>query len=156
MTSVCSTSSNSQPGCSVADQTSAHAMTSVCSTSSKYQSTLLFHAKVCVLYVKYKLVGSSLYYLGFVLIYVFYKYTESLNLWTLSVVLLWNLQWETTAMRDQPLMRDYFCNNMVLHFYIFVPQMKDHLSYKTTFCGPVGWSFVTGFTVLNYSYYIVL
>ncbi len=27
-----------------------------------------------------------------------------------------------------------------LHFYIFVPLIKDHMSYKTTFCGPMGWS----------------
>ncbi len=25
--------------------------------------------------------------------------------------------------------------------------MEDHLSYKTTFCGSVGWSFITDFTV---------
>ncbi len=44
-------------------------------------------------------------------------------------------------------MRDHFNNNMALHFYTFIPPMKDHLSYKTTFCGPVEWSLITGFTV---------
>ncbi len=26
--------------------------------------------------------------------------------------------------------------------------MKGHLSYKTTLCGPMGWSPITGFTVM--------
>ncbi len=34
-----------------------------------------------------------------------------------------------------------------LHFYPFVPVMKDHLPHKTTFCGPVGWCVIEGFTV---------
>ncbi len=57
---------------------------------------------------------------------------------------------EATAMADRPPMRDNFCSNMALHFYIFVPLMIDHLSYKTTFYGPMGWSFVTVFTVLEF------
>ncbi len=32
------------------------------------------------------------------------------------------------------------------HFYIFVPPIKDHHLYKTTFYGPVGQSPNTGFT----------
>ncbi len=52
-------------------------------------------------------------------------------------------------MRDQPLMRDHCCSNFALHFYTFVPAMKDHLSHKITFCGPMGWSLITGFTVLK-------
>ncbi len=47
---------------------------------------------------------------------------------------------ETTAMRDQPLMRDHCCSSKALHFYTSVPVMKDHLSHKTTFSGPMGWS----------------
>ncbi len=43
--------------------------------------------------------------------------------------------------------RDHCCSNIVLHFYTFVPVMKDHLSHKTTFCGPMGWSLITGLTV---------
>ena len=35
-------------------------------------------------------------------------------------------------------MRDHFSRNVVIHFYTFIPPMKDHLSYKTTFCGPMG------------------
>ncbi len=46
---------------------------------------------------------------------------------------------EKPVMRDQLLMRDHCCGNMaLLHFYTFVPAMKDDLSYKTTFCGPGG------------------
>ncbi len=47
----------------------------------------------------------------------------------------WNLQWEATVMKGWPLARDHVCCHMSLHFYTFVPLMKDHLSYKTTFCG---------------------
>ncbi len=50
-------------------------------------------------------------------------------------------------MGDRHLMRDHFSSNMAVHFYTFVPVMKDHLSYKTTFCGLVGWSLLTGFIV---------
>ncbi len=50
----------------------------------------------------------------------------------------------------KPVMRDH-CNErltsderpftkMALHFDTFVPTMKDHLSYKTTFCDPTEWS----------------
>ncbi len=53
-------------------------------------------------------------------------------------------------MRDRPLMRDHSCSNMALYFYRFVPVMRDHLTYKTTFCGSVGWSLITGFTVIEY------
>ncbi len=28
--------------------------------------------------------------------------------------------------------------NWRLHFYTYIPPMKDHHSYKTTFCGPMG------------------
>ncbi len=35
-------------------------------------------------------------------------------------------------------MRDHFSRNLDLHFYTFIPLRKDHLSYKTTFCGPMG------------------
>ncbi len=35
-------------------------------------------------------------------------------------------------------MKDHFSWNLDQHFYTFVAQMKDHLSYKTTFCGPMG------------------
>ncbi len=45
-------------------------------------------------------------------------------------------------------MRDHCCSNMALHFYTFVPLMKDHLSCKTMFCGPVG-RLVTGVTVYH-------
>ncbi len=41
-------------------------------------------------------------------------------------------------MRDQPLTKDHCCSNMSLHFYTFVRLIKDHLSCKTTFCGPMG------------------
>ncbi len=41
-------------------------------------------------------------------------------------------------MIDQPLTRYHFCNKMAIYFYTFVPQMKDHLSYKTIFCSPMG------------------
>ncbi len=43
----------------------------------------------------------------------------------------WNLWWETTANRDWPLTQDHCCSNMALHFYTFVPIMKDHLSHNT-------------------------
>ncbi len=51
------------------------------------------------------------------------------------------------AMRDQPLMRNHFCSNMALHFYTFIPLMKDQASYKTTFCGLMGWSLAKCFTI---------
>ncbi len=57
------------------------------------------------------------------------------------------LWWETTVMRDWASTRDHHCSNMALHFYTFVLVMKDHLSHKSIFCGPVGWSLITGFTV---------
>ncbi len=60
----------------------------------------------------------------------------------------WNLWWETTVKRQQPLMRDHFCSNISLHFHAFLPPIIDHVSYKTTFCGPVGWSLISGFTVI--------
>ncbi len=56
------------------------------------------------------------------------------------------LQW------DQPLMRDHICSNMAqhsIHSYLWW-KTKDHLSYMTTFCGPMGWSHITGFTVYVY------
>ncbi len=58
---------------------------------------------------------------------------------------------EDTVMRDQTLMRDHFYSNMARHFYAFVLLMKDHLSYKSIFCGPVVWSLITGFTYLNWN-----
>ncbi len=61
-------------------------------------------------------------------------------------ILQCNLQWEIITMwvtsDGRPL-----CSDMALHFYTFLPLMKDHLSYKTTFCGPVWCSLITGFTV---------
>ncbi len=54
---------------------------------------------------------------------------------------------ETPATRDRPPVRDHCYSNMGPHFCTFVPTMKDHLSNKITFCGLMGWSFVTGFTV---------
>ncbi len=50
-------------------------------------------------------------------------------------------------MRDRPPTRDHCCSNIALHFYIFVSLMKDHLSYNTTFCGPMGWFHIAGFIV---------
>ncbi len=44
----------------------------------------------------------------------------------------WNLWFKTTMLRDQPPMRDHFSGNLGLHFYTFIPPMKDHLSYKTS------------------------
>ncbi len=35
------------------------------------------------------------------------------------------------------MLRFAICPKMALHFYIFIHQMKDHLSYKTTFCEAV-------------------
>ncbi len=32
----------------------------------------------------------------------------------------------------------YYSRNLGLHIYTFIPMMKDHLSYKTTLCGPMG------------------
>ncbi len=52
--------------------------------------------------------------------------------------------------RDRPMMSDHPITNNVLHFYTFVPQIKDYLSYKTTSCGPAGWSYITGFTVFRH------
>ncbi len=45
----------------------------------------------------------------------------------------WNLWFKDTVLRDQPLMKEHFCWNLglPLHFYTFIPLMKDHLSYKT-------------------------
>ncbi len=50
-------------------------------------------------------------------------------------------------MRDQPPMRYYFSRNMALHFYIFVPPMKKHSPFKTTFYGSVGWYYLRRFTL---------
>ncbi len=47
--------------------------------------------------------------------------------------LQWNLCFKTIVMRD-PVIQDHFSRNTELHLYIFVPVIKDHLSYKTTFC----------------------
>ncbi len=35
-------------------------------------------------------------------------------------------------------MKDHFCGNLGLHFYTFIPPMKDHLSYKTILGGSMG------------------
>ena len=35
------------------------------------------------------------------------------------------------------------------HFSVFAPLMRDHLSFKTTKSGPIGWSYITGFTVFT-------
>ncbi len=45
---------------------------------------------------------------------------------------------------------------MALHFYTFVSVMKDHLSHKTTLCSPVGWSLITGFTVIHYMWCLLV
>ncbi len=50
--------------------------------------------------------------------------------------------------RDQPVMRDHYCSNIALHFYTFVPAMKEHLSHQTTLCGPMEWSLIAGSTIL--------
>ncbi len=42
-------------------------------------------------------------------------------------------QIEKTTCYIKPLSR-----KIDLHFYIYVPPIKDHLLYKTTFCGPIG------------------
>ncbi len=47
----------------------------------------------------------------------------------------------------KPAMRDHCDDSDERLFPTFVPLMKDHLSDKTTLCGPVEWSLVTGFTV---------
>ncbi len=52
------------------------------------------------------------------------------------------LQWETDLWWDH-----CYCN-MALHFYIFIPVMRDHLSRKTTFCGPMGWCLTTDLILL--------
>ncbi len=56
------------------------------------------------------------------------------------IYIQWDLRREPTVPRDQPPIRDHCCSNIALHFYTIVPAMKHHLSHKTTFCGPVGWS----------------
>ncbi len=38
-------------------------------------------------------------------------------------------------MRDHFSYKTSFSMNMELHFYIFLPLIKDHLSYKTIFVG---------------------
>ncbi len=53
-----------------------------------------------------------------------------------GILVQWNLWQDTTAMRDWPLMKDHCCTNVTQHFYTFMPPMKYHLSYKTTFCSP--------------------
>ncbi len=73
-----------------------------------------------------------------------------------ELIIQWNLQWETIAMRDQPLTRDQCCSNMALHFHTFVLVIKDHLSHKTTFCGPLRWSLVARFTVTHFAWYMPL
>ncbi len=50
-------------------------------------------------------------------------------------------------MTHLPLLIVQFCSNMNLYFYTFVHQIKDHLSYRTTFSGPGGCTFIAGFTV---------
>ncbi len=40
-------------------------------------------------------------------------------------------------MRDQPPMKDHCCSNMALHFYTFIPLIKDHLLCKTLFGVPL-------------------
>ncbi len=61
----------------------------------------------------------------------------SAKLLKMSAPVQWNLWFKTTALSDQPLMRDHFSWNLDLHFYTFIPLMKDHLLYKTTFGGPM-------------------
>ncbi len=34
-------------------------------------------------------------------------------------------------------MKYHFSMNLDLHLYTLIPLMKDHLTYKTTFCSPM-------------------
>ncbi len=54
---------------------------------------------------------------------------------------------------ETDLQQYHFNSNMALHFYIFVPVMKDHLSYQMW---SFGWSLVTGFTVYEVGENIVI
>ncbi len=55
---------------------------------------------------------------------------------------------ETTATRDRSPTRDHFSSNMAPHFYTFVPPMKGHLSYKTTFSDPMGYICIDLFSII--------
>ncbi len=81
------------------------------------------------------------------------------NLWYYTIfdykLIKWILQRETTAMRDQSLMRDYRCSNIALHLHTSGPAMKEHPSNKTTFCGPTMWSLIAGFTVHVFAIFIM-
>ncbi len=44
-------------------------------------------------------------------------------------------------------MKDHFSVKLGLHFYAFIPLMKDHLSYKTTYRGPM--------EVLNHKFHCI-
>ncbi len=61
----------------------------------------------------------------------------------------WNLSWETTATRDHLSWQTTHFWQKDLHFSIMKPVTRDHLSWQTTFLWPKGWSFKTGFTVVN-------
>ncbi len=58
---------------------------------------------------------------------------------TWSIDVQWNLCYNITVMRDH-LSNKTTLVGTDLHFYIFVHPIKDHLSYKTTFCWPMEWS----------------
>ncbi len=58
-----------------------------------------------------------------------------------------NLRFNTTVIRDQLPFKANLDKNIALHFYTFIPAMRDHLSYKTILGGPmVGWSYIAGYT----------
>ena len=62
----------------------------------------------------------------------------------------WNLSWETTAMRNHPFWATTHFQGPT--FKMTEPVTRDHLSWKTTFLWPAGWSFKTGTT----AYYLGL
>ncbi len=50
-----------------------------------------------------------------------------------------------------PVLKDSFLAEGPIYFSIIESVTKDHLSSKTTFLGPMWWSFKTGFSVLFYN-----
>ncbi len=56
--------------------------------------------------------------------------------------------------KDQPLMRDHYSSNLALHFYTFVPVMKDDLFYKTTFCGVISYHKFHCTPILHMEFYM--
>ncbi len=86
--------------------------------------------------------------------------TVHLHLWGPSVdlvnyaMLQWNLSWEATTMRDHLSWRTISFWQKVPHFTVNEPVTEDHLSWETIFLWPMGWSFMTGSTVLQWNLYI--